>query len=52
MSECKGGIGGIKCVYIIKYSDSKFENGVFVGLKRKYGKFKREVCKIPYVKPN
>jgi hypothetical protein len=47
MKECKEGIG--KVLYISKSTDWKVKDGELV-LKRKYGKFKREVYKLPYVK--
>lgn len=43
--SCKSG-PGIQYIYIFKFSDCKFKDGKFVGMKRKYGKFNREVHKI------
>lgn len=43
--NCKAGID-IDSIYILDPKDCVFENGVFVRLKRKYGKFKRPVFKL------
>jgi len=40
---CKTGINKIEKIYFIQQSDCVVENNVIVRLKRKYGKFKREV---------
>lgn len=50
MSEeinCKA-INGIKKIYVINRKDVKFESGV-MKIKRKYGKFKRDVY---FLEPN
>lgn len=36
----------IKAVYTVKISDMVFENGKFVRMKRKYGKFARKPDRI------
>jgi hypothetical protein len=41
-TECSAPIGGIKKIIVLKASDTKIKDGK-VTLKRKYGKFKREV---------
>lgn len=35
-----------KALWIFDRNDCVFENGEFVRLKRKYGKFKREIIKV------
>ena len=44
-SKCKKPFGDLKSVQIINMSDCAYENGN-VRVKRKYGKFKREVYNI------
>lgn len=45
--ECNSNNSGIKTAYAIAVSDIKFDNkGNMLGLKRKYGKFKRPVTKL------
>ena len=40
---CNNATNKIEKIYFIKQSDCVFENNVIIRLKRKYGKFKREV---------
>lgn len=47
--ECKSNNSGIKSAYIMSLSDVKFDDkGNMIGLKRKYGKFKRPVTKLEF----
>ena len=40
--------GKFKAIFLMKDSDLVFDdNGVLIRIKRKYGKFKREIIKLP-----
>lgn len=43
--NCKAGVD-IDSIYILDPKDCVFENGVLVRIKRKYGKFKRQVYRF------
>jgi hypothetical protein len=44
--KCNSDNTKIKSLYIMNYDDLKIEGNEIVGIKRKYGKRKREVLKI------
>ena len=47
-SGCCSSHGGISKVYLLNHKDCVFEDDVLVRLKRKYGKYKREVVVVDY----
>lgn len=46
VNGCQGGTGKVKALFFIKTTDCVFEDGVIVRLKKKYGKFQREIIKV------
>jgi len=51
MSKCEKELGNIKSIQIINQSDMVYEDGK-LRMKRKYGKFKREVYNLDLEKLN